>query len=34
MAAGTIEVSGDPAILAELLGYLELPDPAFNIVTP
>ena len=34
MAAGKIKVSGDPAILAELLGYLELPDPAFNIVTP
>jgi alkyl sulfatase BDS1-like metallo-beta-lactamase superfamily hydrolase len=32
--SGTIEVEGDPGVLEELLGYLELPNPAFNIVTP
>jgi alkyl sulfatase BDS1-like metallo-beta-lactamase superfamily hydrolase len=34
LGSGTIEVEGDPAVLEELLGYLELPNPAFNIVTP
>jgi alkyl sulfatase BDS1-like metallo-beta-lactamase superfamily hydrolase len=34
MGSGTIEVEGDPGVLEELLGYLELPNPAFNIVTP
>jgi alkyl sulfatase BDS1-like metallo-beta-lactamase superfamily hydrolase len=34
LGTGAIEVAGDPAILGELLGYLEMPTPAFNIVTP
>ena len=34
IANGTISVSGDPAKLAELAGYLDEPDPNFAIVTP
>ena len=34
LSSGAIEVEGDPSVLGELLGYLELPAPAFNIVTP
>jgi len=34
LAGGTISVAGDPAVLTELLGYLETPPAAFNIVTP
>jgi alkyl sulfatase BDS1-like metallo-beta-lactamase superfamily hydrolase len=29
-----LEISGDQAALQQLLGVLEKPDPAFNIVTP
>lgn len=29
-----LELSGDPAALQDLLGALDQPDPAFNIVTP
>ncbi|MBB5916246.1 alkyl sulfatase BDS1-like metallo-beta-lactamase superfamily hydrolase [Nocardia transvalensis] len=31
---GTITVEGDPATLAELVSYLDTPDPDFAIVTP
>ncbi|MEV5649471.1 alkyl sulfatase dimerization domain-containing protein [Nocardia sp. NPDC052254] len=31
---GEISVSGNPAVLAELVGYLDNPDPDFAIVTP
>ena len=34
LGSGSIEVTGDPAVLGELLGYLELPASAFPIVTP
>ena len=34
IANGTISVSGDPAKLAELAGYLDEPDPNFAMVTP
>ncbi|TCJ93834.1 alkyl/aryl-sulfatase [Nocardia alba] len=31
---GRVSVEGDPAKLAELVGYLDAPDPDFAIVTP
>ncbi|MFD4443595.1 alkyl/aryl-sulfatase [Nocardia sp. NPDC058519] len=31
---GRVAVEGDPAALAELVGYLDAPDPDFAIVTP
>ncbi|MFC9664752.1 alkyl/aryl-sulfatase [Nocardia sp. NPDC127606] len=31
---GRVTVEGDPAELAELIGYLDAPDPDFAIVTP
>ena len=34
LASPGIEVSGDPGALQSLLGVLDRPDPAFNIVTP
>ena len=34
LGSGAVEVSGDPSIFGELLSYLELPNPEFNIVTP
>ncbi|WP_227983344.1 alkyl/aryl-sulfatase [Nocardia spumae] len=34
IADGAITVEGDPAALAELVGYLDEPDPDFAIVTP
>ncbi|HTZ14036.1 MAG TPA: alkyl sulfatase C-terminal domain-containing protein, partial [Mycobacterium sp.] len=29
-----LEISGDQSALQQLLGVLDKPDPAFNIVTP
>jgi len=29
-----MEISGDQTALQQLLGVLDKPDPAFNIVTP
>jgi alkyl sulfatase BDS1-like metallo-beta-lactamase superfamily hydrolase len=29
-----LEISGDQAALQQLLGVLDKPDPAFNIITP
>ena len=34
IADGTVTVDGDPAILADLAGYLQASDPDFTIVTP
>jgi alkyl sulfatase BDS1-like metallo-beta-lactamase superfamily hydrolase len=34
LASPGLEVSGDQAALQQLLGVLERPDPAFNIITP
>ncbi|MFF2087256.1 alkyl/aryl-sulfatase [Nocardia sp. NPDC058176] len=34
IGAGTVSVDGDAAALAELVGYLDAPDPDFAIVTP
>ncbi|MBF6150613.1 alkyl sulfatase C-terminal domain-containing protein, partial [Nocardia nova] len=34
IADGRIVVDGDPTKLAELVGYLDNPDPDFAIVTP
>ncbi|WP_137874190.1 alkyl sulfatase dimerization domain-containing protein [Rhodococcus sp. Q] len=34
IADGTITVGGDPAVLVEMVGYLDEPDPDFAIVTP
>ncbi|MET0898550.1 MAG: alkyl sulfatase dimerization domain-containing protein, partial [Mycobacterium sp.] len=29
-----LEIGGDPQVLAQLVGVLDKPDPAFNIITP
>jgi alkyl sulfatase BDS1-like metallo-beta-lactamase superfamily hydrolase len=34
VGSGRAQVTGDAGRLAELVGYLAAPDPAFNIVTP
>ncbi|MEV0245979.1 alkyl sulfatase dimerization domain-containing protein [Nocardia sp. NPDC050712] len=34
VAAGDIEIDGDPAVLAKLVGVFDEPDPDFAIVTP
>ncbi|OYZ39342.1 MAG: hypothetical protein B7Y31_08115 [Novosphingobium sp. 16-62-11] len=34
IASGEAKIEGDPAGFARLIGWLDKPDPAFNIVTP
>ncbi|HQS97486.1 MAG: alkyl/aryl-sulfatase [Novosphingobium sp. 17-62-19] len=34
IASGEAKIEGDPAAFARLIGWLDKPDPAFNIVTP
>lgn len=34
VASGEAKIEGDPAAFARLIGWLDKPDPAFNIVTP
>lgn len=34
VASGEAKIEGDPAAFARLVGWLDKPDPAFNIVTP
>jgi len=34
VASGDAKIEGDPAAFARLIGWLDKPDPAFNIVTP
>jgi alkyl sulfatase BDS1-like metallo-beta-lactamase superfamily hydrolase len=34
MTDGTVEVTGDPSVLARLIGLLDPVDPDFDIVTP
>lgn len=34
VASGDAKIEGDPAAFARLVGWLDKPDPAFNIVTP
>ena len=34
LASGDAKIEGDPAAFARLIGWLDKPDPAFNIVTP
>lgn len=34
VASGDAKIDGDPAAFARLIGGLDKPDPAFEIVTP